>query len=93
MFEQSMFGAMETHIGPGEMLVLYSDGITEAEDPEGQPFEETGLQDVIDRYASDPPAELGARVLKAVEAHAQGFAVRRRSDDPHLEALGRCRSF
>src|SRR4029453_16894892 len=44
MFEQSMFGAMETHIGPGELLVLYSDGITEAEDPEGQPFEEVGLQ-------------------------------------------------
>ena len=71
MFEQSMFVAMETHIGPGEMLVLYSDGITEAEDPEGQPFEETGLQSVVNRYASDPPADLGGRVLKGVEAHAR----------------------
>ena len=71
MFEQSMFVAMETHIGPGEMLVLYSDGITEAEDPEGQPFEETGLQSVVNRYASDPPADLGDRVLKGVEAHAR----------------------
>ncbi len=72
MFEESMFGAMETHIGPGEMLVLYSDGITEAEDPEGQPFEETGLQAIINRYATDPPFELGARVLKGVEGHARG---------------------
>jgi serine phosphatase RsbU (regulator of sigma subunit) len=71
MFEKSMFGAMETHIGPGEMLVLYSDGITEAEDPEGQPFEETGLQSVIHRYATEPPFDLGARVLKAVEGHAK----------------------
>ena len=71
MFEQSTFVAMETHIGPGEMLILYSDGITEAEDPEGQPFEEPGLQAIIHRYASDPPADLGARVLKGVEAHAR----------------------
>jgi phosphoserine phosphatase RsbU/P len=71
MFEESMFGAMETHLGPGEMLVLYSDGITEAEDPEGQPLEETGLQAIINRYATDPPFELGARVLKGVEAHAR----------------------
>ena len=71
MFEQSMFGAMETHIGPGEVLVLYSDGITEAEDPEGQPFEEAGLQSVIHRYASEAPFDLGARVLKAVEGHAR----------------------
>jgi serine phosphatase RsbU (regulator of sigma subunit) len=53
------------------LLVLYSDGITEAEDPEGQPFEETGLQAIINSYASDPPFELGAHVLKGVEAHAR----------------------
>jgi serine phosphatase RsbU (regulator of sigma subunit) len=70
MFEQSAFAAMETHIGPGEMLVLYSDGITEAEDPEGQPFEESGLQSVVEGAASEPPADLGARVLRAVESHA-----------------------
>jgi serine phosphatase RsbU (regulator of sigma subunit) len=70
MFEHSTFVERDTHVAPGDLLVLYSDGITEAEDPEGRPFEETGLQAVVGRYGSDPPAELGARVLKAVEAHA-----------------------
>ena len=70
MFEHSTFVERGTHVAPGDLLVLYSDGITEAEDPEGRPFEETGLQAVIGRYAADPPADLGARVLKAVEAHA-----------------------
>ena len=37
-------------VDPGEMLVLYSDGITEAEDPAGQPFEEAGLQAVVDSH-------------------------------------------
>lgn len=71
MFEGSTFGEKHTHVSPGDLLVLYSDGVTEAEDPEGQPFEESGLQGVINQYASDPPADLGTRVLKAVEAHAK----------------------
>jgi serine phosphatase RsbU (regulator of sigma subunit) len=71
MFERSTFESRETHILPGDLLVLYSDGVTEAEDPEGQPFEESGLQEVINRHDSDPPSELGSHVLKAVEAHAR----------------------
>ena len=50
--------------------MLYSDGITEAENPAGQPFEETGLQQVVDAYASEAPAQLAATVLTAVERHA-----------------------
>jgi sigma-B regulation protein RsbU (phosphoserine phosphatase) len=50
--------------------VLYSDGITEAENPVGQPFEETGLEQVINAYASETPAQLAANVLAAVERHA-----------------------
>ena len=42
MFEGSSYTSVETRINPGEMLVLYSDGITEAEDPKGQPLEEPG---------------------------------------------------
>ena len=71
MFDHSTFDEKQTHIAHGDVLVLYSDGITEAEDPEGRPFEEVGLQSVIGRYASDPPAEIGLRVLKSVEAHAK----------------------
>ena len=46
MFEGSTFGAARTTVRPGELLVLYSDGITEAENPIGQPFEEPGLEQV-----------------------------------------------
>ena len=48
MFEGSTFTAARTTVQPGESLVLYSDGITEAENPIGQPFEETGLEQVLD---------------------------------------------
>jgi phosphoserine phosphatase RsbU/P len=70
MFEGSTFAAERTNILPGELLVLYSDGITEAENPVGQPFEETGLEQVVNAYANEPPAQLAANVLAAVERHS-----------------------
>jgi serine phosphatase RsbU (regulator of sigma subunit) len=69
MFERSTFGAVTTTIGPGDMLVLYSDGITEAEDSSGQSLEASGLQEIIARHATEPPAEIARQVLKAVEKH------------------------
>jgi phosphoserine phosphatase RsbU/P len=71
MFEGSTFGSVETKLEPGETLVLYSDGITEAEDPSGQPFEEAGLEMVMERTAVAQPAEMCAHILSGVAGHAQ----------------------
>ena len=62
MFEHSVFGSVDTMLNEGETLVMYSDGITEAENPSGQPFEEAGLELVVDRCANEEPAEIGAQV-------------------------------
>jgi phosphoserine phosphatase RsbU/P len=70
MFEGSTFVAETTRVAPGDLVVLYSDGITEAEDPAGRPLEEAGLEAILARHASDTPAELGVRVLAAVETYA-----------------------
>jgi phosphoserine phosphatase RsbU/P len=71
MFEHSKFASVDTLLAPGEMLVMYSDGITEAEDPAGRPFEESGLESVVEPHATEGPAEIGLHVLKAVERHAK----------------------
>jgi serine phosphatase RsbU (regulator of sigma subunit) len=71
MFEGSTYDAIETTIDAGDILVLYSDGVTEAENPAGQPFEETGLERVVTAHAFETPAELAATILHAVEAHAR----------------------
>jgi phosphoserine phosphatase RsbU/P len=71
MFDKSTYTAVETRIDPGQALVLYSDGITEAEDPSGQPLEEAGLQAVLDSYPDEPPAQLGIHIIKEVERYAQ----------------------
>jgi phosphoserine phosphatase RsbU/P len=71
LFEQSEYTAAETQLGPGDLLVLYSDGITEAEDPTEEPFEEARLQAVIERNASLPAATIATEVLAAVQTHAK----------------------
>ena len=71
LFEHSEYATIETSLEPGDTLVFYSDGITEAENPEGQPLEEIGLEAVIQLHAHRSASELGTEVLAAVQAHAQ----------------------
>jgi phosphoserine phosphatase RsbU/P len=69
MFEGWHYEAHVASLEPGDLLVLYSDGITEAENPAGQPFEEAGLQGVVEARADATPAMLGAAVFEAVVRH------------------------
>jgi phosphoserine phosphatase RsbU/P len=71
MFEFSAYDAVTTSVNPGDLLVLYSDGITEAENPGGQPFEESGLERFLAARGTDTPAVLAPAILQAVEAHAR----------------------
>ena len=71
MFERSTYEAVDTRVDPGDLLVLYSDGITEAENPNGQPFEEPGLERFIAAHATDSPAAFCPALLRAVETHAR----------------------
>jgi sigma-B regulation protein RsbU (phosphoserine phosphatase) len=72
MFDSSQYTAERGQLEPGDLLVLYSDGITEAESPSGTPFDEEGLTALMRAHADNPDlAEIGAAVIKAVERHAQ----------------------
>jgi sigma-B regulation protein RsbU (phosphoserine phosphatase) len=71
MFDRSQYTAGHTELHPADLLVMYSDGITEAENPEGQPFDEYGLQRVVDTRTWGSATELGWATFEAVERHAQ----------------------
>jgi len=70
MFELSTYAAGETSLAPGDVLVLYSDGITEAENKQGVFFDEAGLEGVIHRHWWEDAATLGKAIVSSVEAHA-----------------------
>lgn len=71
MFERSQYAAGETTLRPSDVLVMYSDGITEAEDPFGQPFDEQGLEHVVDTSSWGSAKELGWATFEAVQRHTQ----------------------
>jgi phosphoserine phosphatase RsbU/P len=66
----------ETTLAPGEMLVLYSDGVTEARNPKGEEFGEAGLQNFLTSRGPETPT---------VTAHALAQHVRRWREAPTLE--------
>ena len=87
MFDQSTYSPRSKRgSSPGEMLVLYSDGITEAENPGGQPLEEAGLQVILDSYPDEAPAALGHAHHQGRGAIRAGVEVRRRSHHPDPQA-------
>jgi serine phosphatase RsbU (regulator of sigma subunit) len=75
MFEKATYESHAVTIEPGDLLVLYSDGITEAENPSGRAFDESGLEQVIARAADGDPESIGRAVLGAVDAHADGMRL------------------
>jgi sigma-B regulation protein RsbU (phosphoserine phosphatase) len=70
MFEEAKYATNQITIGRGDVLVLYTDGITEAESPAGKAFEDTGLESVVAGAWSSDSAEVGRAILSAVEHYA-----------------------
>jgi serine phosphatase RsbU (regulator of sigma subunit) len=90
MFAGSDYQQGETHLGSGDALIMYSDGITEAESPDGMPFDEAGLERTLALHAGTfetrAAAELGRAVFGAVERHRRD---QRLSDDLTVLVLSR----
>jgi serine phosphatase RsbU (regulator of sigma subunit) len=86
MFENATYSTGATILEPGDVLVMYSDGITEAEDTFDQPFDEAGVQTVVDGQGWGSAKELGWALFEAVETHSR---ERRLLDDLTVLALRR----
>jgi phosphoserine phosphatase RsbU/P len=86
MFDQSTYAAGRTVMQSGDLLAVYSDGITEAENPQGRPFDERGLENVLIAERHNNIAAIGSAVARAVEIHT---ADTRLADDLTLLLL-RC---
>jgi phosphoserine phosphatase RsbU/P len=73
MFPGSTYVAGDAWLGPGDALVMYSDGVTEAEDPSGEPFDEAGLERTLALYPGAFPnasaADIGRSLMDAVDHH------------------------
>ncbi len=62
----------EDDLDPRDLLVVYSGGVTEARDPDGNPFGRARLLDGLVRQASALPPEIARLLTGAVTAHTGG---------------------
>ncbi|MFI4944685.1 MAG: PP2C family protein-serine/threonine phosphatase, partial [Burkholderiales bacterium] len=72
LFPLVEYERVETTLARGELLLLYTDGITEAANPRGEEFGIERLQNVVARYTREPLVAVAVAIETAVEVFADG---------------------
>jgi len=71
LYEDCVFTEASTRIDPGDKLIIYTDGITEARH-EGEMFGQEGVERALEKYGNLPPDELAGRLVAAAGDWARG---------------------
>jgi serine phosphatase RsbU (regulator of sigma subunit)/HD-like signal output (HDOD) protein len=69
MHPQMKYPVFRVRLDPGDVLVTYTDGITEARNRRGEEFGGHGLLEVVVAEAHNPPEIITTQVVAAVERH------------------------
>lgn len=86
-----------THLQMGDVLVIYSDGVTEAASPSGEEFGPTRLYEVVSRNVDASAAGIRDRIESALTKFSQGtqaadditlVIVKRQSETRQLNSSG-----
>jgi phosphoserine phosphatase RsbU/P len=89
-----------THLQMGDVLVIYSDGVTEAASPSGEEFGPTRLYEVVSRNVDASAAGIRDRIESALTKFSQGtqaadditlVIVKRQAETRQLSASGAAR--
>jgi serine phosphatase RsbU (regulator of sigma subunit) len=75
------------HLGPGDALFLYTDGLVEAEDERGEPFGIEKLEALLMKERASSPTGLLARVEESLHRHR---GAQDPSDDATMVVLRLC---
>lgn len=75
MFEDAVFETAEgPALEPGDLLVLFTDGVTEAESPDGTPCGAEWALDIVRAHADRPPKVILDALCRAITGWADGAA-------------------
>lgn len=70
VFPEAVYSGGSATLGPGDKLVLFTDGITEATGAEGEEFGEARLVEVVTRAANNRAGSLRQAIMDAVQRYA-----------------------
>lgn len=72
LFPGKPYTSSKLQLAPGDLLFLYTDGVTEANSPDGDEFGFPRLKEFIGARVGKAPGEIEEELLKDLEDHAQG---------------------
>ena len=72
LMPEAVYSSSETFLEVGESLVLYTDGITEAANPEQEEFGRERLVEVCGAHRTESPKELARSIEKVVDSFVDG---------------------
>jgi len=87
--EETRFEEGRIDMSPGDVLVIYSDGVTDALNPNGRAFGRARLVSTVEQARERSAEAIGDALVAAVEEHADGAE---QTDDITLVVLKRLRS-
>jgi sigma-B regulation protein RsbU (phosphoserine phosphatase) len=73
-FPEATYHHEELQLVPGDTMVLFSDGITEALNAAGEEFGENRVREVVEGVLAESPERVLRAVFDAVQAFARGAA-------------------
>jgi sigma-B regulation protein RsbU (phosphoserine phosphatase) len=84
LMEKAEFGVAEEWLAPGDKIVIYTDGVTEAQNAAGEFFGKKRLREVVTARAGDSCQGVHEAIQAAVTAFTEGAP---QSDDITLVVL------
>jgi sigma-B regulation protein RsbU (phosphoserine phosphatase) len=78
IFENMPYEQESIAMKPGDLMFVYSDGITEAMNVNQAQFTESGIEETLRQHRNEPAQVIAERMIEAVRKHANGYP---QSDD------------
>jgi sigma-B regulation protein RsbU (phosphoserine phosphatase) len=72
---ETLYEERSLTLKPGDFLVLYTDGVTDALDPQGDSFEMDRLESVVLAHREESAQEIGAALESAIRDFTGGAPV------------------
>ena len=86
VFEEQNFGLGTADLAPGDRLVLFTDGVTEASNRQGEEFGEQRLLSLLEKHRALPAAAIQEKIAAAISDFSGGHL----NDDATLLVLAVC---
>jgi sigma-B regulation protein RsbU (phosphoserine phosphatase) len=72
MFVEAEYESARVNLDPGDFLVIYTDGVSEASNPRNEMFEEARLRDIMEKFTGNTVEELGDSIREGMRAFTEG---------------------